>query len=80
MKDDQICTDPAKLHPRIDTFHRISNRLQHLATLEAERLQHRGHQVSSLCLVPIPVFLRTANDQDVRQIHRRPALIVPRHE
>ena len=43
MKDDQIRTDPAKLQPR--TFYRRSNKLQHLATLEAERLQHRGHQV-----------------------------------
>ena len=82
MKDDQIRTDPAKPQPRIDTFHRISNKLQHLATPEAKCLhwQHQGHQVWSLCLVPILVFLRTSNNQDTRQIHRRPALIEPRHE
>ena len=82
MKDDQIRTDPAKPQPRIDTFHRISNKLQHLATPEAEHLhwQHQGHQVWSLCLVPILVFLCTSNNQDTRQIHRRPALIEPRHE
>ena len=45
MNDDQIRTDPAKLQPCIDTFHRTSNKLQCLATLEAEHLQHRGHQV-----------------------------------
>ena len=31
------------------------------------------------CFVPIPVFLYTTNDRDVRQIRRRLALIVPRH-